>query len=439
MDVRTTSKIILSKWLEHTIYSSEEAEECFFSMLSVLSSIVNPLEQTFLLILNLLKKPESNTQPQNMMMKLRYLLGFLCIACSSSTDDVTVAAENDPIDTSETSDDSDTSGDRIYFPPLDASTWETVSPTDLNWDTAAIADLETYLNLTNTKAFIILKDGKIALESYFQTTDATTNHPWFSAGKTLTAYTIGIAQQEGFLSIEDASSEYLGTEWTAMTSAQESAIQIQNQLSMTSGGDFTRLDLYCTDPDCLAFRSPAGDEWFYYNAFYTLLQDVVSTATNQEYNDYFNAKIRNPIGMDGAWVPLGYNRFYFSTARSMARFGLLNLNQGVWESQEILNPTFFDAMTGSSQDLNPAYGYLWWLNGKDSYRLPGATESFSGLLIPNAPDDLIAGLGANDKKLYVVPSQGLVVIRLGDAAETDLLGPSGYDNALWEKIMALIN
>tara|TARA_R110001632_G_scaffold61102_7_gene147711 strand:- start:44 stop:1159 length:1116 start_codon:yes stop_codon:yes gene_type:complete len=371
-------------------------------------------------------------------MKLRYLLGFLCISCSSSSDDTINSQENDPIEISDT-EDTDTSAHGLYFPPLDNSTWETVTPSQLNWNTTAIADLESYLDATNTKAFIILKNGKIALESYFQGNDATNNHPWFSAGKTLTAYTIGIAQKEGYLNIHDASSDYLGAGWTAMTSEQETAIQIQNQLNMTAGGDYTNLELNCTDPECLTFHAPAGDEWYYYNAFYTLLHDVVSNAIDMDHDEYFNTKLRNPIGMDGAWLSIGYNRFYFSTARSMARFGLLNLNKGVWESQELLNPSFFDAMTESSQSLNPAYGYLWWLNGKDSYRLPGDTASFSGKLIPNAPDDLIAGLGANDKKLYVVPSLDLVIVRLGDAAETDLLGPSGYDNTLWEKIMALIN
>ena len=50
------------------------------------------------------------------------------------------------------------------------------------------------------------------------------------------------------------------------------------------------------------------------------------------------------------------------------------------------------------------------------------TALFEGQLIPNAPDDLIAGLGANDQKLYIVPSQNLVIIRMGDAANGMQLG-----------------
>ena len=71
--------------------------------------------------------------------------------------------------------------------------------------------------------------------------------------------------------------------------------------------------------------------------------------------------------------------------------------------------------------------------------MPGTEELYPGKLIPNAPDDLIAGLGAFDQKLYVVPSKGLVIIRMGDSANEDELGPSTFDNDLWGKINAVIN
>ena len=96
-------------------------------------------------------------------------------------------------------------------------------------------------------------------------------------------------------------------------------------------------------------------------------------------------------------------------------------------------------MVSTSQNLNKAYGYLWWLNGKESFRIPLSTEEFPGVLIPNAPNDLIAGLGLNDQKLYVVPSQNLVIIRMGDDAGDAQAGPSSFDNLLWEKINAVIN
>ena len=96
-------------------------------------------------------------------------------------------------------------------------------------------------------------------------------------------------------------------------------------------------------------------------------------------------------------------------------------------------------MKNSSQNLNRAYGYLWWLNGKSSYRAPGPQAEFSGELIPNAPTDTYAGLGRNDQKLYIVPSMELVIVRMGEDAGEDLLGPSSFDNTLWEKLNDFIN
>ena len=144
--------------------------------------------------------------------------------------------------------------------------------------------------------------------------------------------------------------------------------------------------------------------------------------------------------MQGAWVSLGFNNIYFSNARSMARFGLLNLNKGIWDKAQILSDQdYFNEMTKPSQDLNKAYGYLWWINGQSGFRLPGSNQEFSGAIIPNAPSDMIAGLGANDQKLYVVPSKKLVIVRLGDNAEESALGLSSYDNQLWQKINAIFN
>ena len=96
-------------------------------------------------------------------------------------------------------------------------------------------------------------------------------------------------------------------------------------------------------------------------------------------------------------------------------------------------------MKNTSQDLNKSYGYLWWLNGKESAMVPQSQIVFDTELIPNAPDDLYAGLGKNDQKLYVVPSQNLVVVRMGEDTGGAALGPSGFDNELWGYLNEVID
>ena len=117
--------------------------------------------------------------------------------------------------------------------------------------------------------------------------------------------------------------------------------------------------------------------------------------------------------------------------------GLLMYNKGQWNSDQILNEPFFNAAITPSQDINLSYGYLWWLNGKSSYHLPQSQLQFSGSIIPTAPDDMFMALGKNDQKIYIVPSKRMVVIRMGDAADSANLALSTFDEVLWQKINAL--
>lgn len=328
----------------------------------------------------------------------------------------------------------------LYFPPLNSEEWETVSLEELEWNSNAEQPLYDFLEANKTEAFILLKDGKIVLEKYFGSFNATKNHTWNSAAKTLTAFTVGIAQKEGYLAIDNASSDYMGTGWSSLSPEKEAQITVKNHLTMTTGLDFTVENNFCTDTECLIYKDEPNTFWYYHNATYTLLDNIVSGATDQDFKEYFNVKIRDKIGMQGSWIKTGYLNLYFSNARSMARFGLLNLNKGVWDNTPILDDSvFFTDMSTTSQELNKSYGYLWWLNGKSSFRIPGSEELYPGKLIPNAPDDLIAGLGAFDQKLYVVPSKGLVIIRMGDSANEDELGPTSFDNDLWAKLNDVIN
>ncbi|MET1260904.1 serine hydrolase [Flagellimonas sp. DF-77] len=326
-----------------------------------------------------------------------------------------------------------------YFPPLESADWETVDPASLDWNASAEGALRDFLESNGTKAFMILKDGRIAVEWYFDEHTVNTSWYWASAGKTLTAFAVGIAEAEGLLDVNDTSADYLGQGWTGLTMEKENLIKIKHQLTMTSG--LNDLEFDCITPDCLEYLADAGTRWAYHNGPYTLLQDVVANASAMDWTDYFNQKLRDRIGMDGFWFSTsGTNNVYFSTARSMARFGLLNLNGGQWEATDILsNEAYESAMRVTSQELNAAYGYLWWLNGKDSYRAPGLQAVFDGELIPNAPADTYAGLGKNDQKLYIVPSRGLVILRQGDDSGDDLLGPSSFDNALWERLSAYLD
>jgi hypothetical protein len=84
---------------------------------------------------------------------------------------------------------------------------------------------------------------------------------------------------------------------------------------------------------------------------------------------------------------------------------------------------------------------LWWLNGKSSFIVPNEQTVNMGYLVPFAPADMYSAMGANDQRIYVVPSKKMVVVRMGEASNpaNPNFAVSGFDNALWEKISAVIN
>ena len=327
----------------------------------------------------------------------------------------------------------------VYFPPLTGNTWDTLSPDSLGWCTDKIDSLYYFLDQKNTKAFIILKDGKIVIEHYFDSFTQDSIWYWASAGKTLTAFLTGIAQEEGYISLFDSTSKYLGSGWTSCPPEKEKLITIWNQLTMTSGLKDFVADPFCTDPQCLVYQADAGARWAYHNAPYALLDQVIKNATGQNFNIYFNNKLRSRIGMNGIWLPSGYNNVYYSNTRSMARFGLLIQNKGIWTSDTLLHDTsYFNAMVNTSQNLNKSYGYLWWLGGKESFMLPSLQFVFTGSWAPDAPDDMIAALGKNGQTLNVVPSMGLVLVRMGEAPDSSTEVSVTLCNEIWQKLNPVI-
>ncbi len=327
----------------------------------------------------------------------------------------------------------------LYFPPLYSDEWETLSMGDLNWDSTKIDDLFQFLQIKNTKAFLVLKDGKIVIEKYFDDFQRDSLWYWASAGKTLTAALVGIAQNEGYLSLNEKTSKYLEEHWTSLPEEKEDLITIWHQLTMTSGLDDAVEDVYCTLPECLKYKADAGTRWAYHNAPYTLLEQVVLKATGKSYNDYFNEKLRNKIGMNGLWVKSGYNNVYISNPRSMARFGLMILAGGNWNGEEIIkDKQYFNDMLNTSQDLNKSYGYLWWLNGKESYMVPSLQIKIPGYLFTNAPKDIVSALGKNGQALSISFSHKLIIVRMGEAPGDNELAFKFY-NELWDKLNEIIN
>ncbi len=177
----------------------------------------------------------------------------------------------------------------LYFPPIGSNTWETVTPNSLGWNVDNIEALNDFLSQNNSKSFMVLVNGRIVMEEYYNGHDAAEPWEWNSAGKTLVSATTGIAQQNGLINIDNKASDYLGTDWTNMDLEKENLITVRNLLTMTSGIDDTKQLVVKSN---LTYVADAGTRWAYGNVFQKLM-DVVAESSSTDFESYFNANLKS--------------------------------------------------------------------------------------------------------------------------------------------------
>ncbi len=94
-------------------------------------------------------------------------------------------------------------------------------------------------------------------------------------------------------------------------------------------------------------------------------------------------------------------------------------------------------MITTSQQLNKSYGYLWWLNGKESFMVPEVRLVFPGSFNPTAPDDMISGIGKNGQYVSVVLSMNIVLVRVGENPDSVPV-PFLFLNDIWSALNDVI-
>ena len=340
----------------------------------------------------------------------------------------------------------------LYFPPPGSTAdWQTIDPAEAGFDPAKLDAVLEYARQQKSSGLAILYRGRIVVERYWNP-DQTDTVPAkrqakkrgyeqrvvgrdaaghaiedvASAQKSISAILAGIAQERGLLKISDPVHQYLGQGWSKAAADQEGAITVRHLLTMTSGLD-----------DELRFDAPPATRWYYNTSAYSRVLMCTAAAAKMDRNDLTKQWLTGPLGMqDSRWedrpIPAGVEAKngvgFATTVHDLARFGLLIQANGEWNGRAIVQDKQYlhDALH-PSQKLNPSYGYLWWLNGQD--KVMRGRQLVTGPLVPTAPADLIAALGGFQRKLYVVPSEQLVVTRLGDNCPP-------LDAGLWRLIMA---
>jgi CubicO group peptidase (beta-lactamase class C family) len=313
---------------------------------------------------------------------------------------------------------------------------------DAQWDQAPLESALAYAERQRSSAVVVVDHGRIIAERYWSV-DAGAGSTYSSLlcgtteggapiedvaslQKSIVSVLVGIAADRGLLNFDAPVSTYLKPGWTNAARDEESAITIRHLLSMTSG----------LSP-ALERQAPAGSLWQYNTRAYSRLVDVLKAVTGEDIGAITKNWLTDPTGMSDTawrarpWVTTGMDANPIglcSTARDLVRFGEMMLAGGVSQERRVVSEGYVAAAVEPSQSLNPAYGLLWWLNGRPLGTGPQATGH--AVLAPAAPGDMYAAQGALGRKLYVVPSLDLVVVRLGDQPEDH------FDERFWEFLMA---
>jgi CubicO group peptidase (beta-lactamase class C family) len=301
----------------------------------------------------------------------------------------------------------------------------TAEPSQAAWDPAGVERLRAFVADRATSQFLVVEDGRTVLS--WTADDALATRDVASVQKSITALLVGRAVQDGLVSVDDPVASHLGPTWAAES---EGAVTVMQLLTMTSGLG-----------DDLVAQSPPGERWYYNTPAYAQLHGVLEAVTGMALDELAAQWLFEPIGADVA-------RFVRRRGLATSAFAAWGLQSDVGDLVKvgqvvldggrpvIADRDWIETVTSTSQTSNESYGALWWLNGKAGGLLPGpAAPSFTGPLVPSAPADMVAALGRDDQKLYVVPSERLIVARLGERAGNRTANAlSSFDDELWQHI-----
>ncbi|MFA5329445.1 MAG: serine hydrolase [Prolixibacteraceae bacterium] len=282
------------------------------------------------------------------------------------------------------------------------------------------------------KRVVILKDDKVV----FKGTESEVTQRVWSCTKSFVSTVLGLLISEGKCLLDDKVCNYLPE-----LNEYYPDVTFRNFTTMTSGYKAIGDDETVGHGQSRTPFRPSGDRLFapgtefrYWDSAMNTFALALTKVAGESLKTYFTKKVADKIGMDPEkwdWQDFGEidgllvasgagNRGgIFISASEMARFGLLFLNRGVWDGQQIIpQPWIAEATSAQVKNIIPnnetPYGFNWWTAGT----------------FPDAPKGTFAAQGHNNNNCIVVPEWNLVVTRLG------LDG--NIDDEKWNKFLQII-
>ncbi|WP_197440602.1 serine hydrolase domain-containing protein [Polystyrenella longa] len=278
----------------------------------------------------------------------------------------------------------------------------------------------------NTRAFVVAYQGKIIGERYAPGWTKETPQISWSQGKSITSTLIGILIQRGLIELDQPAPI---KEWQNADDPRRQ-IRIRDLIQMSSGLDFSNLGfkgsktlISSNDHMRVYFDSlnvlehavnhplevPPGTRYSYLNSDPLSLGRIIRDVVEEQGEDYLTFPqralfdrigIRSAVLETDAWGNFILSGYDYLSARDWIRFGLLYLNDGVWQGERILPEGWAKfAATPAPADDKQNYGGMFWLN------LPERMK--------HVPKDAYWAAGFMGQVTIIIPSRDLVVVRMG--------------------------
>ncbi|MFM7447554.1 MAG: serine hydrolase domain-containing protein [Leptolyngbyaceae cyanobacterium] len=277
-----------------------------------------------------------------------------------------------------------------------------------------------YSEANDGLAMVVVRAGQVVFESYKRVRPER-GLVSASMAKSLSCPIAVLSVQDGLLTLDEPVANTI-TEWK--NNPRKSRITIRQLLNLTSGipgGDIANIPSY-TDAIATQLTALPGNRFQYGSIPFQIFGEVMRrklTARGMTGTPltYLNSRLLQPMGLkyDRWFSPNGEPNLASGaviSAREWAKYGILLLNRGRWQGQQLLNSGLLNQCFQGTE-ANPAYGITFWLNK------PGLTHNgLSMQPIRAASDSMVMAIGAGDQVMFVLPEQNLVVVRQGRLLET---------------------
>jgi len=300
----------------------------------------------------------------------------------------------------------------------------------------------------NIRSIVVLKDGKLLIEEYFNGASRDSLHDVRSVGKSFASTLTGIAKQEGYLkSVDQPLADFYDLKHYANYSPAKAQTRLSELLTMSSAFDGDDNDdsspgneenMYPT-PDWIKFAldlpvlpDKFNGKWHYFTTGVVLLGDVLNKVVPGQLERYASQKLFTPMGITTyQWQYTPQKNISLAggirmKALDFAKYGQLYKNNGRWNGKQLI-PAAWVSQTFTHHKAIPGrtneyYGYLFW---NRTYQVNGKSyETY-----------YCSGNGGN--KIFVFKDQPLVVVVTATAYNTAYAHPQ-VDRIMEEYVLPAV-